>query len=510
MKTMVGVVAAFVVVFGGTAVGGSADIPGIEELARLTPGRVRAENALWIENPLDRQFRSSKRVVVAEIEGPAVITMIHFAMPQALKLNRDVLLRAYWDGEQSPSVDCPLVDFFCDPAGLREEVNTALVNKRRGFNAYFPMPLRKSGRIELVYDGPLAPGDELWKAMPCYSYVMYRTAGRIADDTGYFHAHWRQEGLLLGQRDYLALEATGKGKFVGWNVTIRRPGRSGYPVDGNEKFYIDGEKTASIEFQGLEDSFGFSWGFPPTESQFPLTGYLPFLKGACGYRFFVSDAISFERSLRVAVGFGEHEDAMFRRQFSRPGSTLQLSSVVYWYQAEPHAALPAMPAAADRSPAPEAPFWPDKETLPSAQELKDRGVRLLMLCGRPEREVIHADSGFAAEARTGYAWDGWSLPVYHCRAANEELQVELTVPRDARGLLRLYVIDPDNFEGGRQQTLTVDGRSLGAVRDFQEGRWLECPVGPEQSADGKILIQAKNARKGSNAVLSIVEWLDPK
>ena len=483
---------------------------GIDDLPQLTPGRTRAENALWIENPLSRRFHSSKRVVVAEIEGPAVITMIHFAMPQALELNRDLLLKAYWDGEPSPSVDCPLVDFFCDPGGLREEVNTVLVNKRRGFNAYFPMPFRRSARIELVYDGPLEPGQELWKTMPCYSYVMCRTAEKMREDVGYFHAHWRQEALLLGAHDYVALEAKGKGKFVGWNVTIRRPGRSGYPVDGNEKFYIDGEDTPSIEFQGLEDSFGFSWGFPPTESMFPLTGYFPFLKGACGYRFFLNDAIHFERSLRVTIGFGEHEHEMFRREFSKPGSTLQLSSLVYWYQTEPHAAFPDMPSAGDRAPAPEVPFWPDKEKLPSVQDLKDRGVRFLMLCGRPEQEIIYAEPGFAAQAKSGYAWDGWNLPVFHCRADDQELQIELTVPKGARGLLRLYVIDPDNFQGGRRQTLTVAGKSLGEVRDFQEGRWLEYAIGPEQSTDGKIPIKARNAREGANAVLSIIEWVGPQ
>lgn len=480
---------------------------GIADLPDLTPGRTSAENALWIENPLSRQFSSSKRVVVAEIEGPAVITMIHFAMPAALKLNRDVLLRAYWDQEPSPSIDCPLVDFFCDPAGLREEVNTALVNKRRGFNAYFPMPFRKSARIELVYDGSLEPGEELWKTMPCYSYVMYRTLERMPDNMGYFHAHWRQEALLLGKRDYVALEAKGKGKFVGWNVTTRRPGRAGYPVDENEKFYIDGEKTASIEFQGLEDSFGFSWGFPLTESMFPLTGYFPFMKGASAYRFFLNDAISFERSLRVTIGFGEHENEVFRQQFSKPGSTLQLSSLVYWYQTEPHAAFAEMPAAAERAPAPEVPFWPDKEKLPSVRDLKERGVCFYMLCGRPGKEIIYAEPGFDAKAQSGYTWDGWNLPVYYCRADDKELLIGLTVPKSARGLLRLYVIDPDNFQGGRRETITVADKSLGEIHDFREGRWLECTINPEQSADGKIPIQVRNARQGANAVLSIIEWV---
>jgi hypothetical protein len=86
---------------------------------------------------------------------------------------------------------------------------------------------------------------------------------------------------------------------------------------------------------------------------FPLTGYFPFFKGAAAYRFFVRDAISFEKSLRVTIGFGEHEDPGFRRDFGVPGSELQLSTVVYWYQTEPHAALPPLPAAAQRQPAAE-------------------------------------------------------------------------------------------------------------------------------------------------------------
>ena len=178
----------------------------------------------------------------------------------------------------------------------------------------------------MVYDGPLGPGDELWQLMPCYSYVCYRSLKKVPADTGYFHASWRQEGLLLGKRDYVALEARGKGKVVGWNVTVRSPGRDGYPVDENEKFFIDGEKTASIEFQGLEDSFGFSWGFPESQSMFPLTGYFPFMKGAAAYRFFIQDAISFEKSLRVAIGFGVNEDPMFRREYLQ---TRQHAAIVH-------------------------------------------------------------------------------------------------------------------------------------------------------------------------------------
>jgi hypothetical protein len=484
------------------------------DLARLTPGRTKAENALWVENPLTAQFKTSKRVVVAQINGPAMITMMHFAYGQSAissahkPLNRDLLLRIYWDGETAPSVDCPLVDFFCDPNGTRDVVNTAFVNVRRGFNAYFPMPFRKSAKVELVYDGPLEPGDELWSLMPCYSYVMYRTADKIPADTGYFHASWRQQALKLGLSDYIALEAGGKGKCIGWNVTVRLPGRDGYPVDENEKFYIDGETNASVEFQGLEDSFGFSWGFPESENTFPMTGYFPFLKGAMAYRFFAQDAISFEKSLKIAIGFGEHEDPSFRRDFSRFGSSLQFSSTVYWYQQEPHAPLPPMPLAAERAPAPEELFWPEKENLPGAADLQSRGVKLAMRCGRPGQEVVFAAPGYSAESRQGNAWSGWNGEVYHARADAHEARVQLNVPKAAAGTVRVYIIDPDNFGGGRKEKVVVAGQTFGPFDNFQAGCWIECPVSAEKNANGKVDISAINLRPDANAVLSLIEWVE--
>ncbi|NLX22009.1 MAG: DUF2961 domain-containing protein [Phycisphaerae bacterium] len=485
------------------------------QLPDLIPGRVRMENALWLENPLGKQFKSASRVVVADLKGPGMITMIHFAMPQAsiatpkeYALGRDLLLQMYWDDEQRPSVICPLVDFFCDPAGLRDEVNTALVNKRRGYNCYFPMPFRRSARVELIYDGPEPPGERLWQMMPCYAYVMWRTLPDVPADQGYFHAQWRQRAALIGKEDYVALGARGRGKFIGWNVTVRRPGMPNYPVDMNEKFFIDGEQIPSVEFQGIEDSFGFSWGFPETESVFPLTGYWPFMQGATAYRFFLGDAISFEHRLRVSIGFGQHEDPTFREQFSKPGSMLQLSSTCYWYQTEPHIPFPVMPPAAERCPAPEEPFWPDKEELPSPDELSDRGVRLHMLCGRPEKEVIFAEQGFEAVARQGYAWTGWTLPVYHCRADAKEVAIELAVPASVAGTLRVYVIDPDRFAGGRRQKVLAGDREAAICEDFVSGRWLEIPVTADETSGGKLTVKAVNLKDTGNAVISIIEWVD--
>ena len=488
-----------------------AQTSGIPDLARLTPGHTAAQNALWIENPLDKQFKTSKKVVVAQINGPGVITMMHFAYAQdqgGHPLNRDLLLRIYWDGETSPSVECPLVDFFCDPAGTRTVVNTAFVNKRRGFNTYFPMPFRKSAKVELEYQGTIEPGDALWSAMPCYSYVMYRTVDQIPADTGYFHASWRQQALKLGLTDYIALEAKGKGKFVGWNVTVRLPGSGDYPVDENEKFYIDGETKPSIEFQGLEDSFGFSWGFPETENSFPMTGYAPFFQGAMAYRFFAQDAISFEKSLKVAIGFGETETG-FIKGFSQYGSDLEFSSTVYWYQTEPHAPLPPMLSAIERAPAPEERFWAEKKADPKVvAELQARGVKLAMDCGRSGKEIVFAAPGYGAVSVQGAAWNEWSGDIYFARSDGNEAHLQLTVPKGAAGTVRVYIIDPDNFMGGRKESVVIAGQTFGPFDNFQKGRWIECPVSADKTASGTIDVSAVNARKEANAVISQIEWVE--
>ncbi|MGQ9822195.1 MAG: glycoside hydrolase family 172 protein [Thermogutta sp.] len=499
-------------VCGGLSTGGEE----LWTLPRLSDDQVLAENGLWIETPLERRFHHAKRVVVAEAEGPGIITMIHFALPQRqitpdsnYRLGRDLVIRMYWDGETHPSVECPLVDFFCDPAGERERLDTTMVNKKRGWNAYFPMPFRKSAKIELVYDGELAPGEELWAAMPCYSYVMIRKTASLPEDVGYFHAYWRQELLNLAERDYVALAAEGRGKFVGWNVTLRLPGRPGYPVDMNEKFFIDGESQPAVEFQGIEDSFGFSWGFPPEENLFPRTGFFPFHQdGAAAYRFFLSDAITFRKSLKVTIGFGANEHPMFREMFGRPGNELELASTCYWYQSEPHVPFSPMRAAKDRAPLTR--DWRDMEQLPTDDERRERGVKLEMRCGRPEEELVFAEPGYHAETVRGFAYTGWPFPMFHTRADEEAVHIVLHVPPQSAGLLRLYMIDPDHFQGGRRQEVFVGERSLGIIADFDRGRWLEAEVDGNATAEGTLPIRIVNrsSNANSNAVLSIIEWVE--
>ena len=53
-------------------------------------------------------------------------------------------------------------------------------------------------------------------------------------------------------------------------------------------------------------------------------------------------------------------------------------------------------------------------------------------------------------------------------------------------------------------------QTLGLIENFREGRWLEHHVRADETTKGKVLTRATNARAGSNALISIVEWVQRK
>ncbi len=474
-------------------------IPNSDGLYHLWDGQTKQVNALWGENPIERQFGNGRtKVVIADLKGPGVITMIHFALPAAMKLNRDCIFRIYWDGEKSPSVQSPLVDFFCDPNGALERVDSALVNKKRGWNCYFPMPFAKSVRVELEMDSQRYPGGS-WSANPCYSYVIYRTLKKLPAGSGYFHAEWRQKSLLLGKEDYKVFEAYGKGQFVGWNCSVRGVGSptAGYPVDENVNFYVDGEKEPSISWQGLEDSFGFSWGFPEVANSFPYTGYQPYYNGAAAYRFTLNDRISFSKTMRMAVEFGKTERG-FLDAFSKAENPLEFSSVAYWYQAEPHKAFAPMPPAMGRRPS----------MLDTASQGPHAPNETVVLnCGVVHEDVF-LDKGWDYAVKTGYTFQGpqWPTQINYCWADFKSLDFDIICPKGTAGTLRMFILDGDNFTGGRKQSVQVAGRMIGKYESFQSGKWIEVPISAADTAKGRIPVVMKNLKPGANAVVSQIRF----
>src|SRR5687767_5236227 len=64
----------------------------------------------------------STTVTLADIEGPGAIQQMWFTILP--KYWRALILRIYWDGEETPSVEVPLGDFFCNGWCTRANVTS--------------------------------------------------------------------------------------------------------------------------------------------------------------------------------------------------------------------------------------------------------------------------------------------------------------------------------------------------------------------------------------------------
>ena len=106
----------------------------------------------WAASDLGRGWKVSPCIplkgkevrTLAEITGPGAIQ--HIWMTCAPELWRKLIIRMYWDGEETPSVEVPLGDFFCNGWCERSIVNSmpVAVLTAGGMNSYWEMPFRKS------------------------------------------------------------------------------------------------------------------------------------------------------------------------------------------------------------------------------------------------------------------------------------------------------------------------------------------------------------------------------
>jgi hypothetical protein len=288
-------------------------------------------------------------VTLAEIDGPGAIQHIwNTVAPQRW---RQLVLRIYWDGEESPSVETPLGDFFCSGWCQRCNVSSLpiAVNPAGGFNSYWLMPFRQRARITLEN-----LSDD---AINGYYYQVDYTLTDIPADAAYFHAQWRRNNPLPYMEVHTILDGIqGWGHYVGtylaWGVNS-----NGWWGEGEIKFYMDGDREfPTICGTGTEDYFGGAWNFEHPRGEYgvfstPFLGLPQVIKGdglyqsqqRFGmYRWHVLDPIRFEEDLRVTIQALGWRSAMEGKGRYLPLQD-DISSVGCWYQREPHAPFPALP-----------------------------------------------------------------------------------------------------------------------------------------------------------------------
>jgi hypothetical protein len=369
-------------------------------LARLRNVRTRRFSSFDRTGGNDDRLhiRPGETVTIAETTGAGIVTHVWCTIScESRHYLRKIVLRAYWDGEDSPSVECPIGDFFGIGHGLTHNFASlplqASPQDGKALNCYFPMPFERGMRVTVA--------SECEHEVYFYYYVDLELHDELEPGLGRFHAHWRHQvnegvpeaGLSNeayqfggvnadGRENYTILEAVGHGHYVGCLLSVyslRRSKDWDWYGEGDDMIFIDGESGLDLPVSGPGDQYPWQSGntviapraesrpgandaWPPTlhgtgtEDYFntawcPNQSYnAPYHGIIAGggpnwtepvtlYRFHIEDPVVFKRSIRVTI---EHGHA------NRRGD--EYSSVAFWYQAEPHAPMPALPAADKRLP----------------------------------------------------------------------------------------------------------------------------------------------------------------
>ena len=326
-----------------------------------TPHRVSSTDPVGA-NADSRKVAPGATFTVMDADGPGTISHIWFTIadnePYHLK---KIVLRIYWDGEDTPSVEAPIGDFFGLGLGIYHSWQSQMlsVGSIKSLNSYFPMPFAKHARITVTNEGSQPIGD-LYYNIDYRSYAKTLPAGTL-----YFHAQYRQaqpnhgwtnnwvrngdplvdnKPNLTGDDNYVWMDAKGHGQFVGVTMSVLQ-NQNDWWGEGDDMFFIDGEKTPSIVGTGTEDYFLGAWDFGGVPFSYQLYGAPVVGEEVAGsrssvYRFHLDQPIPFSKSFKATI---EHGNANHRSD--------NYYSVAYWYQAEPHAPFPALPSVQDRLPA---------------------------------------------------------------------------------------------------------------------------------------------------------------
>ncbi|MDQ3813061.1 MAG: DUF2961 domain-containing protein [Armatimonadota bacterium] len=417
------------------------------------------------------------------LQGPRAITALRAkldpasataaATPDSTVL-RDVALRIRWDGEKSPSVAVPLGDFFGNAPSIASYKSLPSGLTPDGFYAFWYMPFARSAEVQIANEGKTPVALEIS--------LTHAPLSRPIESLGRFHAKWHRDALLPMEPerkiDWTLLNTQGRGRFCGvllhvWNPTRRWWG------EGDEKFFVDGEKFPSTFGTGSEDYFGYAWSsfkvfVRPLHGQPQSDG-----RQLSDYRWHISDSVPFQQSF----------DGAIEKYFRDP---TRYASTVYWYLAadgvDPYELAPV----AERSG-----YYELPPSLKVAGAIEGEALRVLEKSGGNTGEQ---DMAGYADNWSGPAQLWWTgakpgdkltlaLPVKD--AGKYEVKAQFTKAKDY-GIVQLYLDDqklgePVDFYN--DQVIATGLLSLG-TRDLTAGEHkftMEIVGANEKAAPGYMV-----------------------
>ncbi len=326
------------------------------------------------------RIKPGARACVLNEEQAGCVTHIWFTMAPLINsymtehLPRKMVLRMFWDHEDTPSVEVPLGDFFGIGHGMLKNYVSAPFQMSpqdgNALNCFLPMPFESAARIEVENQSDIE--------VKLYYYVDYEIDRRV-DTSLRFHACFKRQinvGIddkkcsgayfshggvnLAGENNYILLEARGKGHYIGCNLNIhnlRFTDDWNWYGEGDDMIFIDDEPwPPRLHGTGMEDYFNTAW-CPTQVYNAPyhginMAGTDNWAGRVSYYRFHIEDPVMFDQSIRVTI---EHGHANHRSD--------DYSSTAYWYQQEPHAPGNGLMPVAQRLPLPAFPPMDRRELV---------------------------------------------------------------------------------------------------------------------------------------------------
>jgi hypothetical protein len=290
-------------------------------------------------------LKAGQDVQLCDIEGPGTIRHIWITGPRSPASLRSLVIRAWWDGQAHPSIECPIGDIMGFAHGKVMPYFSAVhsLGRNAGMNLWLPMPFPKRARITLTNEGK--------ENVPLFYQIDYTIRDSLPADVGRLHVLFRRENPTTEKKDFELLpQRTGKGRYIGALIGIRNLHAGQWWGEGEIKIYMDGDKEfPTIVGTGSEDYVCLSYGMQQT----------PYLYNGCNldqnnftsmYRWHLPDPIYWQKEARITIqqiawqkGLAETQD--------------DWSTATFWYEPVPSAPLPALPNVEART----ADIWQEKK-----------------------------------------------------------------------------------------------------------------------------------------------------
>jgi hypothetical protein len=285
---------------------------------------------------------------LCDIEGPGTIRHIWLTMRSTPQNLRKMVLRAWWDGQEHPSIECPAGDFFGNAHGKVMGYQSAVhsVGPRGALNLWLPMPFVKRAKLTMTNDGE-EPIDI------CYQ-IDYTLGDKHPADVGRLHTLFRRENPTTEKKDFELLPLRkNKVRYLGAVIGVRNLHPEQWWGEGEVKVYMDGDKEfPTICGTGSEDYVGMAWGVQQ----------MAFLYNGCSlkeknfismYRWHLPDPYAWQKEGRVTI-----QQLAWQDPPKKPGLAEVQDDwccATFWYEPTPSAPLPPMPDVKART----ADLWTD-------------------------------------------------------------------------------------------------------------------------------------------------------